>query len=60
MGDEPPHGPSPGGFQAQGVPENNREAPTSELGNLLGMTTLGGGYAGVGFRRGGGIHLEEE
>ena len=43
MSDEPPRGPSPGGFPAQDVPENNREASAAELGNLLGVTTLGGG-----------------
>ena len=59
VGDEPPHGPDPGGFTAQGGPSDHRETSVADSRWKLGVPPLGGGNAGGRFGGGGGVSIEE-
>ena len=64
MGDDPPYGPGPGEFPEQGGPSSHHKKSAEASGRRLGVTPLGGGYAGgnMGGRFGGGVVvcIEEE
>ena len=59
LGDEPPHGPVPGGGLAQGSHMDHSEASPEASGKKLVVPTSRDGDAGGGFLRDGGIYSEE-
>ena len=62
MGDDPPHGPGPGGFPEQGGQADHRETDPKDPGWKLGLTPPpppGGGNAGGGVGGGGAVRIEE-
>ena len=59
LGDNPPHGPGPGGFLSQGGQADYREAAPAASGWELVVTALGGGNFVVGTGGGGGACPKE-
>ena len=46
MGDDPPHGPGPGGVPTQGSSKDHREASPEVIGRELKISTAGDSNAG--------------